>query len=63
MLLCTSSSTQSIDPAVIRMGAVRTLEMREILIRQVTCEEVKVAIFDIEASKAPGPDGYNAFFF
>ncbi|XP_022014977.1 uncharacterized protein LOC110914496 [Helianthus annuus] len=33
------------------------------MIRQVTAEEVKKAIFSIGIDKAPGPDGYTAAFF
>ena len=33
------------------------------LIRRVIEEEIKSAIFRMPLDKAPGPDGYNAFFF
>ncbi|XP_071739438.1 uncharacterized protein [Rutidosis leptorrhynchoides] len=33
------------------------------MIRQVTDEEVKAAMFDIGDDKAPGPDGYSSVFF
>ena len=32
------------------------------MIRNVTCEEIKRALFDIHDAKAPGPDGYSAAF-
>lgn len=40
-----------------------TTEEAESLVRQVSDDEVKYAIFDIEDSKAPGPDGFTAKFF
>lgn len=33
------------------------------MIRQVTAEEIKEAMFNIGDDKAPGPDGYTAAFF
>ena len=33
------------------------------MIRNVTCEEIKKALFDIDDSKAPGSDGFTAAFF
>ncbi|KAL0277975.1 UNVERIFIED_CONTAM: Transposon TX1 uncharacterized protein [Sesamum radiatum] len=33
------------------------------IIRPVTTEEVKIAFFDIEEDKAPGPDGFSSGFF
>ena len=35
----------------------------ESLIEDITSEEVKKALFSIHPNKAPGPDGFNAFFF
>ena len=31
--------------------------------RWVLAEEIKASLFNIRPKKAPGPDGYNAFFF
>ncbi|KAL0439785.1 UNVERIFIED_CONTAM: hypothetical protein Slati_2461500 [Sesamum latifolium] len=33
------------------------------LLRHVTADEVKQAVFDIDETKAPGPDGYSSGFF
>ncbi|CAH1428815.1 unnamed protein product [Lactuca virosa] len=33
------------------------------MVRDVSYEEIKIALFDIEDDKAPGPDGYSAKFF
>ena len=35
----------------------------EDLLRQVTSEEVKKAMFNIDGDEAPGPDGYTSQFF
>ncbi|GJU91131.1 RNA-directed DNA polymerase, eukaryota, reverse transcriptase zinc-binding domain protein [Tanacetum coccineum] len=42
-----------------KLNAHESLEM----VRAVSDAEIKNAIFEIEDSKAPGPDGYNAIFF
>jgi len=31
--------------------------------REVTADEVKQAVFQMDPDKSPGPDGFNAFFF
>ncbi|CAH1447585.1 unnamed protein product [Lactuca virosa] len=33
------------------------------MVKEVTCEEIKAAVFDIDDDKAPGPDGYTSKFF
>lgn len=36
---------------------------RQILCRSFTFDDVKQALFDIDETKAPGPDGYTSGFF
>ena len=42
-----------------KLDLVHALDM----IREVTNEEIKAALFDIEDEKSPGPDGYSSKFF
>ena len=44
-------------------GVVLTEEQKCFLKTQFKKEEVKEAIFDIPGNKAPGPDGFSAFFY
>lgn len=40
-----------------------SVEAKAALTRNVTCEEVKKALWSINGDKAPGPDGYNSLFY
>ncbi|XP_074300302.1 uncharacterized protein LOC141631542 [Silene latifolia] len=62
-LLGTESHTVSVNPKIIRKGSVCTASHAAILLKPVTSEEIKAAIFSIPDHKAPGPDGYSSAFF
>ena len=38
-------------------------EVNECLMREVKEEEIRNAIFQLGTFKAPGPDGFNGFFY
>ena len=40
-----------------------TSEMQEVLSREYSVEEVKVALFQMGTTKAPGSNGMNALFY
>jgi hypothetical protein len=61
--MLTSSNPSSIDLVVNSVDQVVTPEMNDILLQPVTEDEVKIALFQIPPSKAPGPDGMTALFF
>ncbi|KAL0455489.1 UNVERIFIED_CONTAM: hypothetical protein Slati_0888100 [Sesamum latifolium] len=64
-LLGGEQRARSIDLGYLRPWARRIISEEEgrHLIRSVTPVEVKQAIFDIDETKAPGPDGYSLGFF
>ncbi|XP_074283670.1 uncharacterized protein LOC141608207 [Silene latifolia] len=62
-LLGTSKKVDKISVAVIQNGRVLTEAHHNLLMADVTGEEVRKAMFDICGTKAPGPDGYNSQFF
>nr|GFD08641.1 RNA-directed DNA polymerase, eukaryota, reverse transcriptase zinc-binding domain protein [Tanacetum cinerariifolium] len=40
-----------------------TPDEAEFMVRDVSNEEIKQAIFLIDDNKAPGPDGFSAYFY
>ena len=40
-----------------------TTDMQQILSSDVTVDEIKIAVFQMGPTKAPRPDGMNAFFY
>ena len=40
-----------------------TPDMQQILSSDVTADEIKIAVFQMGPTKAPRPDGMNAFFY
>ncbi|KAL6213537.1 hypothetical protein ACLB2K_012984 [Fragaria x ananassa] len=55
-LVAQNTVLQTIQPRV-------TSEMNQTLLAPYSMEEVKVALFQMHPSKAPGPDGMSPFFF
>ena len=53
----------NIDQVVQLVEPKVTRAMNNILLLPYTAEEVRTALFQMNPSKAPGPDGMNAFFF
>lgn len=53
----------NIDQVVQLVEPKVTRAMNNILLLPYTVEEVRTALFQMNPSKAPGPDGMNAFFF
>jgi hypothetical protein len=62
-LLGTSVPTSTWEEGTMKNGPLLTEEMRNILSLSVEASEIKNAMFSLANEKAPGPDGYNAFFF
>jgi len=54
---------QHYQPVLEQCPSTVTEEMNEALIRQVTKEEVQQAVFQMGATKAPGPDGLSGLFY
>lgn len=44
-------------------GPILTSDVHAALTKDITCSEIKEAIFDIGDDKAPGPDGFTSCFF
>lgn len=59
----TSSNPLGIDLAIADLEAKVSDQMNDRLCAMVTAEEVKEAVFQIGAWKAPGPDGMSAMFY
>ncbi|KAL0439833.1 UNVERIFIED_CONTAM: hypothetical protein Slati_2466300 [Sesamum latifolium] len=64
-LLGGDQRARSIDLGYLRPWAQHIISEEEgrQLLRHVTADEVKQVVFDIDETKAPGPDGYSSGFF
>lgn len=58
-----ASEVQQIDQSNVELGPKLTEQYRDLLCAEVTEEEIRKAVFNIDMSKAPGPDGYGSGFF
>uniref|UniRef100_A0A803Q408 Reverse transcriptase domain-containing protein n=1 Tax=Cannabis sativa TaxID=3483 RepID=A0A803Q408_CANSA len=54
---------RSVNTRIITQGPCVTNMHSQILLAPYSMEDVKKAVFNIPASKAPGPDGYNSSFY
>ncbi|KAF7149489.1 hypothetical protein RHSIM_Rhsim02G0067500 [Rhododendron simsii] len=59
----TSSNPQNFEEVLRCMDRKVTNRMNQILVRYVTTQEVKQAVFQMDSSKAPGLDGFTVSFF
>ncbi|XP_048502962.1 uncharacterized protein LOC125498737 [Beta vulgaris subsp. vulgaris] len=52
-----------VSSTIVNEGKILSSEQQAELCRRFNAEDVKVALFDIEDNKAPGPDGYTSCFY
>jgi len=62
-LLYTTSGPRCYEQILQQCPQMVTTEMNNMLLAQVTMEEVKEATFQLGALKAPGPDGLTGIFY
>lgn len=62
-LLGTKDYCKPIEKEVVNQGPLLAADMAEQLVKEVTDQEIKDALDGIGNDKAPGPDGYNSWFF
>ncbi|XP_074304900.1 uncharacterized protein LOC141639750 [Silene latifolia] len=62
-ILGTNFEVKKVHKPTVQKGKVITSEHHEKLLRKVTVEEIRMAMFSIPGTKAPGPDGYSSQFF
>ena len=62
-LLGVSKETASLDMDVIRCGPCLVPSVHDGLLAPFSGDDIKAALFSIGNDKAPGPEGYSAFFF
>ncbi|XP_042023164.1 uncharacterized protein LOC121770513 [Salvia splendens] len=62
-LLGTKKEPEPIKVDICRQGPLVSEEDSRVMVRPITVEEIKEALFDIGNDKAPGPDGYSSAFF
>jgi len=53
---------EPILPSILRLGTSIPREQVNYLIRGISVQEIKDALFDIGDDKAPGPDGFSSYF-
>ncbi|XP_062114331.1 uncharacterized protein LOC133825395 [Humulus lupulus] len=60
---CSSKTSGHIDSSIIDLGPIMNFEDQLELIKPFSYQDVKTAMFSINAIKSPGPDGFGAGFF
>ncbi|KAG7559049.1 Reverse transcriptase zinc-binding domain [Arabidopsis thaliana x Arabidopsis arenosa] len=61
--LFTSSTPRNLTAALQHIKPVVSTEVNESLLQEITTYEIRQALFAIGATRAPGPDGFNAAFY
>lgn len=61
--LYTTTGPRNCQPVLSKCPSRVVDEMNEALVAEITMEEVRAAVFQSRASKAPGPDGINGIFY
>lgn len=62
-ILFSSSNTNDMDKVLSYINLMITTTMNEELIKPVSAEEIRKAVFSIGATRAPGPDGFTSCFY
>ena len=62
-LFGTFKAANPLDPAVLENGYRLNEDEKMDLVREVTSQEIKEALFNVDDGKAPGPDGFSSAFF
>nr|XP_016489984.1 PREDICTED: uncharacterized protein LOC107809777 [Nicotiana tabacum] len=63
LLGSTANRVPCIDLNIMRQGPSLTMQQQRDMCSEITQEEIKAALFNIDDNKAPGIDGFNALFF
>ncbi|KAL6219013.1 hypothetical protein ACLB2K_012220 [Fragaria x ananassa] len=58
-----ASSTEHVDEVLGFVNKVVTQEMNDILLADISLDEIKEAVFSLSPQKAPGPDGFSGSFY
>lgn len=58
-----SDNPSSMEPVLASIPSLVTADMNEHLLAPVSDLEIKNVVFNMGALRAPGPDGFNGFFY
>ncbi|XP_074314795.1 uncharacterized protein LOC141650879 [Silene latifolia] len=62
-LLGTKAPTIPVHSATVKLGPVITDDLKLLLLKPITKDEIKATMFSIPAAKSPGPDGFTSHFY